>query len=473
MNSVSLPAIQQTSIFDRKSVNDIYSEIREIYLSDSRPWIIGFSGGKDSTAALQLVWYAISGLPTEKRNKPVYVISTDTLVETPVIVNYIDTTLKNIEEEARKQKLPIRTYKLRPAISDTFWVNLIGRGYPAPQQKFRWCTDRMKIRPADKFIMENVGKHGEVILILGVRKSESMTRAQVMSLYKIKNSILSRHSRFPGAFVYTPIEDFSVNDVWTYLLQTPSPWGNNNRDLSALYASASQGKECPMVVDEKTSSCGNSRFGCWVCTVVTRDKTMEALIDSGGEWMQPLLEIRDLLSLTQDPEKKHLYREYKRRNGRVDFKSNGSPVISRGPYKLEFCKQLLRKLLQAQINVRNKGPDPNSSLILPEELYEIRRIWKLERGDWEDSVPRVYKEVTGEYLNWVEDDIGTFSEKESKLIAKICQKYDIPVMLVKKLLDAEVQTQGMSRRSSIYITLDRVLREEWRTEEEVMKERVS
>lgn len=469
---MSLPIIQQNSVFDTKSINDIYSEIQQVYLSDGKPWIIGFSGGKDSTTALQLIWYAVEKLSPEKRTKPIYVISTDTLVETPIIVNYIDTTLRHIEEAAIKQKLPFRTHKLRPAISDTFWVNLIGRGYPAPQQKFRWCTDRMKIRPADRFIMEKVSKHGEVILILGVRKSESMTRAQVMDLYKIKNSILSRHSRFQGAFVYTPIEDFSVNDVWSYLLQMPSPWGNNNRDLSALYASASQGKECPMVVDEKTPSCGNSRFGCWVCTVVTRDKTMESLIDSGEEWMQPLLEIRDFLSLTQDPAKKHLYREYKRRSGHVDFKSDGSPVISRGPYKLEFCKELLKKLLQAQVKVRQMGPDPNGTLILSEELHEIRRIWKLERGDWEDSIPKIYREVVGEDLNWIEDDIGNFSEKESKIIAQICQKYSVPVMLVKKLLDAEIQTQGMSRRSSIYVTIDKVLREEWRSEEELMKEKL-
>ena len=65
-------------------------EIRSVYLADERPWVIGFSGGKDSTVALQLVWYALRGLEPSERSKPIYVISGDTQVETPVIIDYLD-----------------------------------------------------------------------------------------------------------------------------------------------------------------------------------------------------------------------------------------------------------------------------------------------------------------------------------------------------------------------------------------------
>lgn len=465
--------VQTFSIFDIRKLEDIYKEIQTVYSSDNRPWIVGYSGGKDSTAALQLVWNALLLLPANKRKKPIHVISTDTLVETPVIISYIDKSLDRMRKAAKEQGLPIEVHKLQPQIKDTFWVNLIGKGYPAPQRNFRWCTDRLKIQPADKFITDNVSKHGEVVVVLGVRKSESTTRAQLMSFYKIKNSPLSRHSRFSGAFVYPPIQDFSVQDVWTYLLQVSSPWGNNNRDLSAMYSAASDNKDCPMVVDDKTPSCGNSRFGCWVCTVVTRDKTMEALIDSGDDWMQPLLEIRDLLSQTQEPANKHIYRDYKRKNGRVDFKSDGSAVISRGPYKLEFCKQLLKKLLDAQERVTKNAKGVSTSLILPEELHEIRRIWRTERGDWEDSVPKIFKEATGRRLDWVEEDQGSFGMTEEKLIVNLCDKYKLPVSLVKKLLDAEYQTHGMRTRSRIYHSLDKILGEEWRSESEIMKEKLS
>jgi DNA sulfur modification protein DndC len=453
------------SVFDRKSVKDVHREIQEVYLSDQRPWVIGYSGGKDSTTALQLIWCALAELPPEKRTKAVYVISTDTLVETPVVVDYVVQTLKHINETAVKEKMPFKTERLKPLIEQSFWVNLIGRGYPAPQQRFRWCTERLKIDPSNRFILDQLSRYGEVVLVLGTRKLESASRARSMYLYEIPNSVLSRHSQFPRAYVYTPIRDWTTDDVWDYLLQVSSPWGNNNRDLVALYQSA-QG-ECPLVVDDTTPSCGNSRFGCWVCTVVEKDKSITALVDSGETWLQPLLEIRNFLAQTQDPRLKPFYREYKRRSGIVSFKSDGSGVISRGPYKLEFCKQLLTMVLRAQIAVRNQGPDPKIQLINPEELYEIRRIWRTERGDWEDSVPKIHREIAGQDLNWPQDDVA-FSSKEKSLLLEICGKHSVPIQLVMKLFDAELQTQGMSRRSSINSKIDKVLSEEWRSEEEVM-----
>ena len=470
MKTTDVSESDSCSVFDRKSVREIGKEIQEIYVADQRPWVIGYSGGKDSTTSLQLIWYALADLPPEKRKKIVYVISTDTLVETPIMIDYIVKTLKHINDVALKESMPFKIERLKPLIEQSFWVNLIGRGYPAPQQRFRWCTNRLKIEPANKFIREQLSKYGEVVLVLGIRKQESATRAQAMSLYEIKNSVLSRHSEFPRAYVYAPIKDWTTDDVWDYLLQVQSPWGNNNRDLAALYQSA-QG-ECPLVVDDTTPSCGNSRFGCWVCTVVEKEKSMRALIDSGETWLQPLLKIRDLLAQTQDPRLKPFYREYKRKSGIVSFKSDGSGIISRGPYKLEFCKQLLTLLLEAQTNVRAKGPDPKIQLILPEELYEIRRIWRTERGDWEDSIPKIYREITGQDLNWSQDDLA-FSSKEKSLLLEICEKHTVPIKLVMKLFDAELQTQGMSRRSSIYNKIDRVLSEEWRSEEEVMISRAS
>lgn len=456
----------QVSVFDKKGLDVIYKEIQEVYLSDNRPWVIGYSGGKDSTTSLQLIWYAISELPEEKRKKSVFVISSDTLVETPVIVEYINDTLEKINKTAAERNMPFKAVKLTPKISDSYWVNLIGKGYPAPSTQFRWCTERLKIRTADRFILESVTKYGEVVMILGVRKGESATRDQVMNLYKIQGSKLSHHSRFPQSYVYTPIEEFTVDDVWTYLLQKPSPWGNNNRDLLALYKNAQDG-ECPLVVDDTTPPCGNSRFGCWVCTVVLKDRSMEALIDSGFDWLEPLLEFRNELAETQNPEKKHLYRDYRRMDGKIKGMKKGDTwEIIRGPYTFEYQKYLLRKLLEAQKSVRENGPYPNLTLILPEELNEIRRIWRTQKSDWEDSVAKIYKEVTGETLIWAKDDLGGFSQNEKELLSQICEKNDIPPRLVTKLLDVEQQLQGMTRRSSIYTRIDEVFNEDWISEEE-------
>jgi DNA sulfur modification protein DndC len=454
------------SIFDTRTTEEIHQEIQQVYLGDSRPWVVGYSGGKDSTTALQLVWYALEELPPEQRQKPVYVITSDTLVETPVIVNYITGTLGNIEQRAKETGMPFRTQVVTPEIDQTFWVNLIGKGYPAPYTKFRWCTDRMKIQPANQFILDKVSEHGEVILILGVRKGESTTRDQVLSLHKIKDSLLSRHTSLSNAFVYTPIVDFSLNDVWIYLFQVPSPWGNDNKELFALYRNANAG-ECPLVVDETTPSCGNSRFGCWTCTVVSKDKSMEAMIDNGEDWMMPMLEFRDFLASTQELETKKRYREHRRRGGFIQERDG---KLIRGPYKLEFCKQLLRKLLETQQQVRQEGPEPDIELITPAELEEIRKIWRTERQDWEDSVPQIYQEVIGEGLNWITDDLGTFTASDKAILESLCNDAGIPVELVAKLLDTERQFYGMNRRASIYDRINAIFHEDWRSEETVIAE---
>jgi DNA sulfur modification protein DndC len=490
MTRQGLPS-ENHSVFEQQTLDEIYQEVREVYRSTGLPWVIGYSGGKDSTATVQLVWYALSSLPREELKWPIYIIASDTLVETPVIVDHLNNTLQRMNEKAEAAKLPFEAHKVVPQTTDTFWVNLIGRGYPAPNQRFRWCTERMKIQPANRFILDRAAEFGEVVMVLGGRKSESASRAQVMNKNaRTTGSRLSRHHVISRAAVYTPIEDFTTDDVWTYLLQVPNPWGSNNRDLAAMYQSAQSG-ECPLVVDDTTPSCGNSRFGCWTCTVVTRDRSMEAMIDSGEEWMLPLLEFRDWLTETQDPSKKHLYRGHKRRTGEVlvigkthddkpirgiknidlYIKETGEEIkeglIVRGPYELAFRKVILRRLLAVQAAVRANGPDPEQTLISEAELHEIRRLWRTEEYDWEDSVPQIYTEMTGQKLAWLQDDIGAFSAQEYRILDKICETQDLSVKLVAGLLEEERQMQGMHRRSGIFQRLDAVLGEEWRDEETI------
>ena len=380
-------------------------------------------------------------------------------------MEYIDTSLNKMNAAAASQQLPFSAHKVKPTLENTFWVNLIGRGYPAPTKRFRWCTDRMKIAPANSFILDKVAKFGEVVMVLGVRKSESATRAQVMSLHRIQGSLLSRHSTLPNAYVYTPIDDFTVDNVWTYLLQVPSPWGNNNRDLVTMYRNAQAG-ECPLVVDTTTPSCGNSRFGCWVCTVVSKDKSMEALVDGGENWLEPMLDFRDHLAAMQDPTVKSQVRDYKRRNGQVMLKPDGGVI--RGPYIFPVRKKLLRRLLEVQREVRLKGPNPDEILITEEELHEIRRIWRSELQDWEDSVPSIYRDVMGHDLSWIVDEQPAFSGADKTLLQEICERQGIPSGLVSKLIEIQREMHGMARRSSIHQRITAAFDEDWRTEQEVL-----
>ena len=197
------------SIFKTRTVEDIYTEIQEVYLEDKRPWILGFSGGKDSTCMIQLVWNALEKLPKSKVNKKIYIISSDTLVESPKIVETVTESLEKMETMAKKSSLPLETNLVRPTLDNTFWVCMIGKGYPAPSSTFRWCTDRLKIKSANKFIEDKVSEYGEVIMVLGSRKDESSTRAQVINNHRIKGSRLSHHNMLPQAFIYVPLQDFT------------------------------------------------------------------------------------------------------------------------------------------------------------------------------------------------------------------------------------------------------------------------
>jgi DNA sulfur modification protein DndC len=443
-------------------------QTQETYLSDSRPWVIGYSGGKDSTAVVQHVWNALSALPREKLTKPVYVISSDTLVESPVIVDQIRTTLSRIETTAAERGLPFKTDIVKPDVRDTFWVNLIGKGYPAPYKRFRWCTDRMKIQPANRFIKATAEKYGEVVLVLGVRRTESSARAQVMSLHKRHGEALSRHSDMPAAWVYTPIEDWTTNDVWTFLLQVASPWGNNNRDLVAMYRNANAG-ECPLVVDTKTPSCGNSRFGCWVCTVVERDRTMEAMIENGEEWMTPMLEFRDYLVTTQDPAQKRGIRDIRRRDGRVHLWGENKEKVIWGPYKFQFRQELLARLLRTQNAVRDSGPESDMELITMAELEEIRRIWRMECADWEDTLPKIWEREVGQPYAWLQDDSAMATAEEAELLRTIATEHDVDPKMLSDLIDLEKRNSGLHRRAAIYNEIGAILKRDWRTEEEVFE----
>ena len=467
MNQQIQLAGMSESVFATQTLDDIYDGIQQVYRRNKSPWVIGYSGGKDSTAVLQLVWSALVAMPPGERTNTVYVLSSDTLVETPVIVGHIDRTLAQINKTAAAQGVPFEAHKVKPRQEDTFWVNMIGKGYPAPSSRFRWCTDRLKIKPANTFILDCVASYGEAIVVLGVRKSESATRAQAMSLRKINGSVLRRHSTLPNAFVYAPIEDFTTNDVWSYLLNVPSPWGGQNRDLLALYRNAQAG-ECPLVIDTTTPSCGNSRFGCWVCTVVNKDSTMEGLIDNGEEWLEPLLELRDFLASTQEPENKAIYRGHKRRGGKVSFKADGN--IARGPYRLDTCQDILKRLLTAQKEVASHPEGQGVSLIGEAELKEIRRIWRTERQDWTDSVPIIFREVMGRDLEWPVDDWPTFSQRDRQLLNTLCEAEGVPPNLIAKLLDTERQYLGMRRRAGIFDRIEKILAENWRSEADILAE---
>ena len=243
-------------------IENVTSIIQKVYLSDTIPWICGYSGGKDSTAIVQLVWNALSAIPKEKLKKKVHIINTDTLVESPVVSLWAKGSLQKMEQVSR-EKLNgiIAVHQLKPAAEDSYWVNLIGKGYAYPRPKFRWCTERMKIAPSNQFMQGILKAEGEAILVLGTRKAESASRRLNMEKYESRRyrEYLSPNGSLPNSYVFTPIENWTNDNVWQYLMQYPNPWGQSNKDLLAMYSGASADGECPLVLDVNTPSCGIRR----------------------------------------------------------------------------------------------------------------------------------------------------------------------------------------------------------------------
>ncbi|MEZ2301838.1 MAG: DNA phosphorothioation system sulfurtransferase DndC [Microcoleus sp.] len=474
---------KQISLFPSRTVTELIEdiellteEIQNLYCLDEIPWVIGYSGGKDSTAVLQLIWNAIAKIPPEKRIKRIDVITTDTLVENPIVSTWVRKSIKQMNIAAIEQEMPINTHVLQPEWTDTFWVGLIGKGYPAPRGKFRWCTDRLKISPSNRFIRNVIRTNGETILVLGTRKAESTKRAHRMKKMEARRvrDRLSPNMNLPNSLVYSPIEDWRDDEVWLYLMQWDNPWGYSNKDLFAMYRGASADNECPLVVDTSTPSCGSSRFGCWVCTMVSQDKSLTAMIqnDEQKEWLQPLLDFRVELDVEDSRDR----RDFRRRNGNVQlYERNVEGEIAiepiPGPYSKEARDYLLTRLLSVQTEIRSKAPEDmrDITLISNEELSEIRRIWLEERHEFDDSLPRIYEQVTGQPF---EDSRPAAERKllgsdEWTVLEEMCED-KMHLELMAKLLDTERQYYTKSRRTGIYGDLDKCFETSSRSKEEAI-----
>lgn len=388
------------SYFSENTLQDLLDEIRYVYMSDERPWIIGYSGGKDSTVVTHLVYTMLKQLLPEERHKTVYIVSSDTLVENPLIKIYLDQMLQQIQTAANKDhdNLPLIVKKVTPEPDNSFWANVIGRGFPTPRTNgtFRWCTDRLKIAPSGKYIQSIIDTQDtEVVVLLGVRKAESIARKKRMEGRELLGHLLNRHETIKKAFVYPVIAELTTDDVWDILGQNQrkTAWGGDNNQLISLYAGADSG-ECPFAgissKDKQQQSCGQSRFGCWVCTVVKEDKSLNGFIRSGHRELLPLAEFRKWLMEIRDRDE---YREKKRRDGTVYYTANNE--LGYGPFKWEARQMILRRLLQTQKKM-------NYELITIEELQAIDKIWDDEKDITRRTLVNLYYEETGTRLPWDE-----------------------------------------------------------------------
>ena len=445
------------SYFNENTLEELIEEIEYVYKSDKRPWVIGYSEGKDSTTVVELVYKMLLKLPENERTKNVYIVSSDTLIENPLIKIYLSKMNDMLGKAAIRDFVPIKSAMVTPPPSNSFWANVIGRGFPTPRMNgtFRWCTDRLKINPSADYIRRVIQEENqEVVVLLGVRKAESIARKRRIEGRELANRLMNRHETIQDAYVYNPIVELTTDDVWDVLLKVDggkTPWGSNNNELVSLYADADSG-ECPFAgihAGGQTQSCGNSRFGCWVCTVVKEDKSLNGFIKSGHRELIPLAEFRKWLMSIRDIDE---YREKRRRNGTVYETKNGD--MGYGPFTWEARKLILMKLLETQERM-------GYELITIQELEAIDEIWDDELDLSRRALVDLYREITGKSLPWDQYKDALIDVETMKELENLSEENDVPFDLVRNILLSVYHNKNFSNKRIMKEAMGRLLNQQW------------
>lgn len=432
---------------------DIIQEMALVYQHDRRPWMIGFSGGKDSTLLVCLVMEMLQRLPAEKRVKKVYIVSSDTMVENPIVRDYMHRMSEMIN--ANGAALKIQADIIYPKVEDTFWTKVIGLGYPTPEPPgFRWCTERLKIHPMNAYTMDTIRNNGEVILLLGVRKAESTYRANNIRAREIEGKLLVPHNDIENAYVYNPLTEIPNEEVWKFLLKgdAKSPWGSDNKYLFSLYQGEHLGEEQSVIGEidkEKIPVTGNSRFGCWICTMVKEDKSLKAFIDRGETWLVPLRDYRNwMIEMRSIP----AARETKRRNGTMYRKPDGT--LGLGPFTMETRQEMLRRLLQLEV-------DTGLSLISIEELKYIDTLWDSEGDLTRRCLVNIYHDVKGTRLPWDDYKVPVFDADVISQIKKLCDECGVEFELISKLIIEIEANKNYTRSTMVTKAFDKIINQGW------------
>lgn len=292
---------------------------------------LAWSGGKDSTTLLILTLEVLRETGGE-----LVIVHNDTLIENPVIRKYCDSFLEKLEEYKNRENLNIRIHIGRPKPTNTFWYNVLVKGYPKPNFRFRWCQRTLKIEPSER-LLKTLGIDA---ILVGIREDESIARKQTIQKH------YKEHKTKKRSFIQiAPIIFWLNEDVWEFLAikSKEHTWININ-EIIQIYRDATG--ECPIVAGlskTKKSGCG-ARFGCWICTLVKDDKSMKNLAKLNIT-LQPLVDFREWFKeFTDKPENRTGY------NAKGEYKGGkiGKLTISA---RIEIFNRLLNLQKQTDIKV--------------------------------------------------------------------------------------------------------------------------
>lgn len=352
----------------------------------TRPWVLTYSGGKDSTVMTDIVLRTLMQI---KKYKPSELKREVHLLTAQTNLDFVTDPLK--QEELHKirsfvdrEELPVKIKEVTAPDEKSFMYLVVGKGYPLPKSKMnRWCTERLKIEPTQR---EMKGLSPE-LTALGVRLSESSER---------RESIESRQeSEFYSDNAFMPIVNFTLDDVWMYLLKEGMVWGDAEK-LSQLYKEATG--ECGLRKrqagrGEKVDDPCGARTGCIICPVVTIDKSSQEFAKH-NPWLQPYVDLRNIII--------EMYKDPRNKAGRM---RNGTVLeYGQGTFTVKARMKLYTIIKQAEEDNRYLAIKFGAK---PQKLIYSEELDSLIQQQWEYDL----KECP-----WVEDaaEVGEFYETKIK-----------------------------------------------------------
>lgn len=319
-----------------------------------RHWSIAYSGGKDSSATVTFVAWAIKSGRIDPPGS-LTVLYADTRQELPPLQQ----TALRLMDTLRKDGF--HTQVVLPALDDRFYVYLLGRGVPPPKNKFRWCTPQIKVEPmalALSGLREQTGQ--KLLMLTGVRLGESAIRDKRITVSCSKDSGECGQGWFQVAppesvaDVLAPLLHWRVCHIYDWLY-FDNRHGYNVTDIATVYGES------------------DVRTGCIGCNLVEDDVTLKRLTRR-PEWshLTPLLEIQPLF-------KELTKAKWRKRKTEPELRKDGTyakNVQRLGPLTFEARAYGLEQILDIQ---HRAGIDLINSI----EEARIRELWTL--NTWPDG----------------------------------------------------------------------------------------
>lgn len=309
-------------------------QIRELYRrDDDRAFYVSFSGGKDSSLLLQLVYEVARA---EYNGRKIFVTYNDTGVEERAAVEQLKNDAELIAATGKEINLSFQ--RCLPVPKYRFFATLIGCGYPTPSFSLRWCTKSLKVYPYSRFISATCKDFGGGYILDGRRKAESNNRKRVLAKFNAPEGFYVQRKN-PPVVGYSPLADVSTESTFEYLYRFETlAFGKDVAALRAQY-------------DYKNNKRG--RVGCWCCTLCGNAKL------AGDDPLKTFT--RFLKEFGADPKNRGLCATEKQ----LKRQANG---FATGRFNLDARKEILKRLLETQEKV-------GYELISQDEIDIIKGYW--------------------------------------------------------------------------------------------------